>query len=420
MATLIQIPEKLSLSSNIPDVIISSTKEVHFTLYVGNENYGSKLLLDELLTPDADGRITVSIADVITSELSFTMPDGEDTVVQKEIMKDFAIWLDNEFAYTFTALRCGVERLSDTVSNFLRANFLTWQPQSKEVTYNQPEWITFCDPLGDRCLLKARFYHTDGTTSSCIIASCSEKAVMTVNVQFLRIWALGSGDRYGYFDIWVELASSSVLTYTQRYILTRQRPLDRFFLCENSLGGLDTFRFSGEVSFVPEIKYSQICKQGKLSADLPETDRIWTQNTGMLNGTEQQWVWELFRAQQVYTLRNGEIIPIVIKASSVQTSVKDNLCNLSFDYSLSEDKGLTTVVRSGQLPENIEIPGPDDTLFFLKPRLADYPDAALSGSLLLLLQSPFEEKWYKTSLEGLKKFLGEGLEQKNRWDEWQE
>lgn len=351
MATIVQSPDALSYSRNLKDIIISSSEEVSFVLKMGNT-----VLLEETYLPDSSNTVHIDIRSVIESELSFIFP-ADDITVQDRIKSSFTITVNDEISETFVVVRGGVERLSDTIANFLKTNFLTWQPQSKEVTYYQPEWLTFY--IADQaCSLVVRFYNTDGTSADVTIAQLSTGNIATANVQFAHIWAKGSGDRYGYFDIWVQ-GKNAACTYKQRYILKQETALDKYYLCENSLGGLDTFRFCGDYKFAPSIEHTSLVLDNKEAADIPDAVRIWSQNTGLLDGKESVWVWELFRSQNAYHLTDGVIVPIVLKSSSVGTSAIECFNSYTFDYSLSEDDGLLNITRSGNLPENIEIPGPD-------------------------------------------------------------
>lgn len=402
MATIVQSPDTLSFSRNLKEIIISSSEEVSFLL-----KKGSSVLLEENYKPDPYNTIRVDIRNVVDSELSFAIPVN-DITVQDKIKADFVFTINGDQSKTFTVIRGGVENMSDTTANFLKANFLTWQPQSKEVTYNQPEWLSF-HVSGQQSSLKVRFYNVDGTTSDIVISDYTgdmiRERILSVNVQFGHIWALGNGDRYGYFDVWIEGDDGIAWTYVQRYILRSASALDKYYLCENSLGGIDTFRFSGDCKFIPTVEHTSLLFNDKVTSGKPHTERIWSQNTGMIDKQESTWIWELFRSQSAYHLKDGTIAPIILKQSSIEKSSMAVLNSYSFDYVLSDDNGLLNIPRSHSLPEHIEIPGPDDSLFFLAPRLIEYPDAALEDNLLIPVQTPFLQKWFKLSVAALRSFV---------------
>ena len=405
MATIIQKPDTLSLSRNLKELIISTSSEISLQLLKGDS-----MLLEETYLPDVNNRVHVDLADIVTSTLSLTMPSGDAvSTSQSSVYSDFTVKVDGTSVAEFTAVRSGVERFSDTAANFLTANWLTWQPQVKEVLHDQPEWLTYY-PASGSCACYARFYYTDGTSGE--IKVCDVSQCVSINTRFSKLWALDESgkERYGVIDVYIKDAQGLRLTYVQRYVLCSQGALDEVYLCENSLGGLDTFRFYGDRKLVPEIGYTSLLLDNSYTAADPDLSRKWSQNTGMLTGRECEWCWELFRSSAAYHLYRGTILPIVLDASSVEKSAMSVLAAYSFDYRYASDLGLLNVVRSENLPEVVEISGPDAEVFFLTPRLNEFPSAVLSDDLIIPVQSPYEESWYTLSVGGLKSALLSSVE----------
>ncbi len=405
MATIIQKPDTLSLSRNLKELIISTSSEISLQLLKGDS-----MLLEETYLPDVNNRVHVNLADIVTSSLSLTMPSGDAvSTFQSSVYSDFTVKVDGTSVAEFTAVRSGVERFSDTAANFLTANWLTWQPQVKEVLHDQPEWLTYY-PASGSCACYARFYYTDGTSGE--IKVCDVSQCVSINTRFSKLWALDESgkERYGVIDVYIKDAQGLRLTYVQRYVLCSQGALDEVYLCENSLGGLDTFLFYGDRKLVPEIGYTSLLLDNSYTAADPDLYRKWSQNTGMLTGRECEWCWELFRSSAAYHLYRGTILPIVLDASSVEKSAMSVLAAYSFDYRYASDLGLLNVVRSENLPEVVEVSGPDAEVFFLTPRLNEFPSAVLSDDLIIPVQSPYEESWYTLSVGGLKSALLSSVE----------
>ena len=400
MATIIQKPDTLSLSRNLKELIISTSSEISLQLLKEDS-----LLLEETYLPDVNNRVHVDLADIVKSALSLTMPSGEAvSTSQGSIYSDFTVKVDGSSVAEFTAVRSGVERFSDTAANFLTANWLTWQPQVKEVLRDQPEWLTYY-PASGSCACYAKFYYTDGTSGElkvCDITQCA-----SVNTRFSKLWGLDESgkERYGIIDVYIKNAQGLRLTYVQRYILRSQEALDEVYLCENSLGGIDTFRFYGDRKLMPEIGHTALLFDNAYTAADPDLSRKWSQNTGMLRDKECEWCWELFRSSAVYHLYKGGILPIVLDSSSIEKSAMSVLAAYSFDYRYASDFGLLNISRSENLPDMVEISGPDAEVFFLTPRLNEFPSAILSDDLIFPVQSPYEESWYILSLGGIKSSL---------------
>jgi len=248
MATLTQYPDALSFSRNLKEVKISSTAEVRFQL-----KKNSSVLLDERYQPDTSGQVSIDIRDVVTASLSLTIPT-EDTFEQTNAVASFSIHLDGSSAAaaTFVAVLGGISQAAETASTFLPANFLTWQTQEKMVTADQPEWLTYY--FKGAYTVKAKYYYEDGTDNAVDIFTGAEGKVYSIDCNFSRLTALGTvtGKKmFGVIDVYVADRNGLVLTYVQRYCYRAAASLDKIFLCQNSIGGIDTFLFSGESKLFP-------------------------------------------------------------------------------------------------------------------------------------------------------------------------
>ena len=104
---------------------------------------------------------------------------------------------------------------------------------------------------------------------------------------------------------------------------------------------------------------------------------------------------------------DGNLEEIVLDTSSIQAKDSDNVNTSSFSFSLCEEGQLLKIPRSLDVPPIITVPSPGGELFFLAPRVVDYPDANLEDSLLFLVQSPYVQEWKKISLGTLKAWIKE-------------
>lgn len=246
MATLLKYPDALSLVSNLKKFEISSFTDIRFKLF-----QGATLLIDESFSPSTDGRIVVDVSDVILNELRFKLPVS-DLFQQDEIIKPFSAHIDSAIT-NFSVIRCGVENLATTPASFLTGNYLTWQPQTKQVSKNQPEWLTYYATVTGT--MKVKFYLKDGNTSIKVLATIPANTCYSMNVNFSRIMKLETAIKYGYYDVWVENSIGERLTYQQRFIYKAKKLSDEHFLFENSLGGIDSVTMCGESIFSSEIEH---------------------------------------------------------------------------------------------------------------------------------------------------------------------
>ena len=402
MATIIQTPDSLSLLRNLKHYIIESASEVTFVL-----SKDGTAVLSETYYPDANDRIDIDVSDVIAQYLSTAIPTS-NAFAQTSAATTFTATVAGSSAGSFTVVNGGVRKLSETASAFLAANWLTWQPQVKQVTWNSPEYLSYYFASGGR--VRAKFYLKDGTTKTITVWSGSSlSGVMTFNMAMSYLFGLSgeeTEDLYGMVDVWVENYSGATqLSYTQRYIHTETMGDEHYYLAVNSLGGIDTFTFHGACTLAPDIAYES-ARNGDVKLDITsDQERRWEQNTGFAGMAVTKWLFELLTSCKQYAVMDGNAEPIVIDTSSLRMTDRDNLHACTFAFTLAEEGRLLNISRTtGTLP-TIEVPSPSGDLFFLNLRLVDYPDAELEDTILFLVQSPYTEQWSKTSLGAIKDWI---------------
>ena len=392
------------MAGNMQPVRISAAGLFTFRL-----KKGSTVLLEEDYVPDASGQAEIDIRDLVLSDLSLSLPSA-DVFKQTAAAASYTISTDTD-SRTFKAVLGGIDRPATDAATFLGTNFLTWQPQLKSVTYGQPEWLSFYTPAA-AVSLKAKFYLKDGTTSTVTVAASFDPGcVYSVNVRFSRLWSMGEGDRYGMVDVWLEDDQDTALTYVQRYVLDTSGDERTVLVARNSLGGIDTFSFLGSMERSAEAEHTNVMRGETMFSGLVDMTRTYTVNTGILSGHGRDWVWDLQRSPQAWVLMDGALRGIVMLAPAVTASMYEDSTG-TVDFLLCDDSGYLNMPRLESLPEDIEVPGPDGEVFFLAPRLADYPDASLGDSLLLPVQSPAAQEWSKLSVAALSSYILSAVDDK--------
>ena len=401
MAAIVQIPDSLSLLRNLKSFIISSSSEIVFSLTTSGST-----IISETYYPDANNRIEIDVQDVVSRYLSVSLP-GVNVLHQTDAVKLFSAYVDSSPVATFRVVPAGVRKLSATPSAFLNANWLTWQPQIKQVTWNAPEYLSYYFLAYGN--VKAKFYKKDGTTKIVTVATIrTSGALYTFNTMLSYLFSLSgedTDDLYGMVDVWVESESGDVWSYTQRYIHAETMGDEHYYLCVNSLGGVDTFTFHGSCTLAPEIEH-ETAESGSTKLNItPDPEQKWEQNTGYVGMRVTKWLFELLAAGKQWAVMDGNAEGIVIDTSNLQMSDRQNLHSCTFSFTLCEEGRLMNISRTeGDLP-SIEVPSPSGDLFFLDLRLADYPDAELEDTILFLVQSPYTESWSKTSLGALREWI---------------
>ncbi|MDD4698042.1 MAG: hypothetical protein PHR52_10970 [Fermentimonas sp.] len=383
---IIQKPDALSMSGNMKKFIVSSGSQIVFELKEGNST-----LLSATYESGVDGRATIDVKDIIENRLSYTL-SHTNFYEQTEIVKTFTAIIDGS-SFTFKVIRCGVANLADTVSNWLRDNFLTWQPTNKQITYYSPEWITYY--AQEACTVKLKATFPDAEQTLITLGSCDSGKAFTFNLQYAVISGL-LGQKYPtHYDVWVENLTGTRLTYIQRYLYTEQKSdLEQWFLFENSLGGLDTIRTSGDTDFAGEYDHKLSSTDNITKEYLVDAKRVYNQNTGYLDDYERRWLLDFFPAIQKYIYHISAIRKIVVTDSDVKYSAAALPSSYNFSYHFIEENeaALLNLIRNQEaIPASITIPNLDSPDFHLPPRLSEYPRLPLHEGVILPAFDPYNE-----------------------------
>lgn len=388
-------PAALSLSGNIEKFRIQSAESFSFVLSKGNTR-----LLSSVYTPGTDGYVTIDIRDIVESQLSFLMKDITTPYEQPDLAADFTAVIGDK-NITFRVLRCGVDRFSGSAETFLKANFLTWQPQVKKVTYYSPEYLTYYAVISSYVKVKAYFTDDEGKVTEEVkqLATLGEKWAYTIPVQYAVIMALFESRLPSFYDVWVEDGSGSRLTYVQRYvagnILSEQ---EQWILFENSLGGMDTFRAYGQLDFLAEHTHN-IAEIDDISEEYRvDTERKYQKNTGYLDNRERQWLVDFLPSKQKYIYNQTYLRRIVVIEDNTSYTDKELPSSYTFTYRYADARPLLNLQRTDSLPDNLDIHIPDLNSFTIPPRLVEFPSQPLSEGVLFPVQQPFSEKWATTNI----------------------
>lgn len=402
MATIVQKPEALSLLRNMKSYRINSSTPVSFKLMLG-----SNTILEESYEPNDETMVDIDITEVVSQYLTVKFPSS-DIFFQSSALATFTAEVDGAHSHSFTVIRGGVRKLSDTASNFLKTNWLTWQPQIKRVRWYQPEFLSYYHEVAG--VVKAKFYPTSATEEVVTIHSATAGEYNTYNMEMAHIFSLSSyeiSELNGLVDVWVETVAGVRLSYIQRYIFSPISRTEHYYMCVNSLGGIDTFCFTGSRTLSPSLSHESAMLSSRKISITTGQEREWSQNTGPLGKTEAAWIWEFFASDSQWTIIDNEVESIILESSSIKSSDKNNITSSDFSFSLAEDGQLLKINRSNDEFQMVQVQSPSGDIFFLAPRVIDYPDANFEDSLLFLVQSPFVQEWKKISLGTLKLWIKE-------------
>lgn len=392
--TVLTQPASFSLSGNIEKFRISTTEEFSFILKKGTEE-----ILSSVYSPGKDHLVTIDIREIVESKLSFLLKDQSEPYVQASIFADFTAVID-EKEISFRVLRGGVDRLATSAENFVTSNFLTWQPQIKPVTYYTPEFLTYYATVDGNVCVKAYFSQEDGEVTSEIKTVYSVLAgnAYSIPVQYAVIMAL-FGSRYpSFYDVWVENSSGDRLTYIQRYVADGiKSEQEQRVLFENSLGGIDTFRAYGQSDFTGEHTHNIAEIDEEFSEYRIDTTRSFQKSTGYLDKNKRKWLLDFFPSKVKYIYLGNYLRPIVVTEDNTSYTDKELPSSYTFTYKYADARPYLNLLRTDQLPDELDIDIPDLGSFSIPPRIVEFPSQPLSEGVLIPVQNPYSENWATTT-----------------------
>lgn len=399
-------PEALSLSGSMNDFEIYATGDVSFVL---QDIETGKIIVQHTYTPNENHRITLQLKDVIEPLLSFKVSDTSDSYLQPLIFKTYKATFTEVGTVTsksvsFSVLRAGVDRMDDSASNFLKANFLTWQPTVKAVTYYSPEFLTYC--AMEDCVMKCKTYVWNGVgyeDAEMVMAMLNAGKVWTVPVQYAIIFKKMNGNRLpSYYDVWVEGTDGTRFTYVQRYYASDLKSEnEEWFLFENSLGGIDCFRAYGNSENTAEHTHNVAQIEEDSEEYRVDTTRKFKKHTGYLDERERQWLLDFFPSLGKYHYCRQSLRRIVVTESDVNYEAKELPTDYSFTYKYADARPYLNLKRTDVKLTELNIHVPDLGNFTIAPRLVEFQRTTLSGGALFPVQNPYSEEWGTTTLDAL-------------------
>lgn len=409
MIQVLLYPDALSMvgSMNAFEIYNDSKTDVVFALrYQGAEQN----IVQHTYTPNDEHRITVDVKDIILPLLAFELKDDSTPYIQENIMKAFSAEIyevgdaGNKKEFSFSVIRAGVDKLADSAENFLKNNFLTWQPQVKAVTYYSPEFLTYY--AAEACAVKCKAYLWNGTgytESEITLAHLTEGCVYTIPVQYAIIAKALNQKTPSYYDVWVEKEGGDRLTYVQRYYASDMKSEEEeWFLFENSLGGVDCFRAYGNSENTAEHTHNVAEIEDDSEEYRVDTTRKFKKNTGYLDGKERLWLLDFFPSLGKYVYHRNSWRKITVTESDVNYEAKELPSNYTFTYKYSDARPYLNLSRaSGESLKQMDIHLPDIGNFTIAPRLVEFPRQQLGGGVLFPVQDPHSEEWGTTTADAI-------------------
>lgn len=386
MTNILQQPSTYNFAGNIADIVLTGESSVTFSI---------PLLLEEVYYPDADGRITIPLRAFFEAHLHAA---GVDEIPDEgSPLTAYTYYINGAEAGNCYVLPGGVAAQSIDTPLFLKSNFLTWQPQTRRVSYHEPQWLRYV--AIHVCTAKVKGYFASGDPVTVTLKEMTAGRLYCLDMNYGRIRGLFEKQPV-YYDVWVE-SDDGRLSFVQRYVL-REEDSDSadYFVFENSLGGYDTIRFTGDRKEVGESESRNAVFDGDTFEYGIDYGKSWTKYTGYLpNERVRTWVLEFFSSCRRYHLADSSLERIYVSKPKLEATAGE-ASGYEFSFAYTHQSRYLNIARD-ELPEQLEIVGPGAELFFLAPRLNEFPLLDIEQDILIPAQYPYTEKWGVLSLAAL-------------------
>jgi len=394
-------PPAITYSGNLKDLLLSDlTKDVNLLVRKNNIE-----VLREVYSPSNLGIVFIKLKQIVDELLSVDVrPSDLVSYTQDNAVADFVININDQDALSFKAIKGGVDTNVFDPELFFNTNFLTWQPQTKTVAYHDPEYLSYF-ALKDS-LVKVKGYFKDSTSKTVDFATLQANKLTTLNVNYGRLISLFD-KQPTYVDIWTEVADER-RSYVQRYILSNSsRNKHDIYLFQNTLGAVDTVVFTGDTLFSNTIEVNSAIL-GETMVDYQNDDKFTvTKNTGYLPTEEyRQFVMDFLVSTQKVALFDGTFKNIVLKEHNLESKVF-GLNSFEFSYQFAVSSKYKNIYRSSEIPTELEITDPLGELFFLPPRLNEFPNVKNLDSVLIPVQNAYSPTWHKLSFNDFRDYVVE-------------
>lgn len=400
--TILQQPEALSLSGNLAKFVISSPDDIAFTL-----KQGSDTIYIANYSPGKNKQIEIDVKDIIEANLKSVFRDSSSPYEQTALAKEFTAVIAGQ-QVKFTVVKGGVDRLATSAQNFLSHNWLTWQPQTKQVTYSLPEMLTMYSTVASVVKVKAYFPLPDGTyeEQTVQLLSIVTGKAYTIPVGYAVIAKAFSSKLPAFYDVWFETPEGVRLSYIQRYVASSSRSEnEQWVVFENSLGGFDTFRAYGDQSLEANHEHQLADFEDETSEYRVDTSREYTQNTGYLTPQERKWMLDFLPSQQKYLFLGNYLRRIIVTEDRTSYVQQELPSSYQFTYKYADAKPYLNLQRTEELPPVLNIQIPDLESFTIPPRLVEFPAQSLSEGVLFPVQNPYSETWATTTIGEILRYV---------------
>lgn len=378
--TVVQKPNHNSFVGNILPLIISSSYDVKIKIETGGQE-----ILETVASPDLSNLVTVDLKSIVSEILSMELPDiTADTTTHTEAVKYFKLKLYSGNVITpevveFRAFPGGVD--GDIIeSDFLFNNFLTNQSRIKEVVPESVEFLTYY-PLQDmRFHIEAetkagsktkKIFIPSGQLVSINLSMSKLKEYFESDVLRFKVYITNSGETHTY-------------TPEYHYLTTNRSEHNNQYLYVNSLGGVGTFRATGQLEENATISSEKVKADGLTSRSNVESNYKYIQNTIVEDSRTFNQIRELSSSFKVVALTPD--MPEVFLQEFDNTFVHGEINDVQFSFESTKET-IYSKIESEEQSVSDFVSYDAGEVFFKGSRVSDLTGLDLAASAYIPVEN---------------------------------
>jgi len=359
--TLTEALAWMTEDSSTAGVDASNETNMEIILQVwGEDSYKSgdfEKLVELAKTPDSNSNVVFDVAEIIEPLLGEDLPTYNQAAITRcdNVIKRFYGRYGERYGTTLTfneivtddaggAYYSGVNGGSgfqffndnpDLLTYLGTDNFLTFQPDNKEISEAQHEYLYWCATAGYASIeAHLDIYFTDGTnildTTYLTKATIFKTEIYIVPISHNKIAALlviPAGKTIDYFKVWmVDGGAGTAITNKRTYYIDRKQYIENtYLLYRNSLGAFETLWCKGEIEQGIEVKREEL--EQIIDSDYAATDKEIVEyetnsqdpetiHTGWLNKTWARHMREVIFSSSRYKVGDAAYEAVLMRTDS--------------------------------------------------------------------------------------------------------
>lgn len=324
---------------------LGTTGDLDYEDFAGEPYPDYSELLAENYTPDTDGKVTIRLREFLERLLEIRIPSATNLYHQAEGYIQLTMQIDSEPPETFYVIKGGVQSLNVTDEEFIIGHFLTWQEPAKKVKENDPEWLTYfpfvpeeggSGGVGGSVTIKAVAHYSDGSSQTKELHILTPNQLYSLNCNWEFMLSGFSPGPYK-IDVYGVDTEESPVTNVQTFILSAESfQHEDIFLFANSIGGVDSIRFTGQLERVENFALDTAFYDREEREYFIDPQRTWTKNTGDFRSYYHLlWARDFFASPLRYRFYLGLLFRIIIDPRDL-FSIRYELNNYTFRFRESE------------------------------------------------------------------------------------